>query len=114
MNKKRVISGVSFADSEYMSFHMSEDATLNIYMKSWQEEPFRIEFKHSIQFLYRLGDVPKDLYELAGGSFFLDEALSQEYIKVPLDYPYKLFQLEDIDDFPFIQVVAESVIVIKE
>ena len=45
---------------------------------------------------------------------FLDEALSREYIEIPIDHPFKLFQIEDIYDFPFIQVVAESVTVIKE
>jgi hypothetical protein len=114
MDKKRVMSSVSFADSEYKSFHMTEEATLTVYMKSWEEEPFKIVFKHATQFLYRLGDVPKGLYELSNTSSFLEEALSKEYIEIPLDHPYKLFQIEDINDFPFIQVVAESVIVIKE
>ncbi|WP_068471244.1 hypothetical protein [Candidatus Protochlamydia phocaeensis] len=75
MNKKRIPPPISFADSEYQSFHMERDATLTIYMKSWQEEPFKVIFKHAIQFLYRLGDVPKGLYEL-NSSLFLEEALS--------------------------------------
>lgn len=41
MHKKRITSNVSFADSEYKSFHMTEEANLAIYMKSWEEEPER-------------------------------------------------------------------------
>jgi hypothetical protein len=113
MNKNQVILNISFADSEYKSFSMSDDDVLTIYMKSWQEKPFKLIFKHAIQFLYRLGDVPKGVYELSTSSF-LDEALSKQYIKTPADHPYKVFQIEDIYDFPFIQVVAESVTVVKE
>jgi hypothetical protein len=112
MNKKRVTSPVSFADSGYKSFYMTEDATLTICMKSWQEEPFKIVFKHAIQFMYKLGDVPNGLYEL-DHTLFLNEALQLEYIKVPSNHPYKHFQLEDISDFPFIQVIADSVTVLK-
>jgi hypothetical protein len=97
MNKKRVESCVSFADSEYKAFKMLEDSTLLIYMKSWQEEPFKVIFTHAIQFLYKLGDVPKGLYEISNHSTFLIEALTREYIQLPTEHPYKLYQIEDIE-----------------
>lgn len=113
MNKKTALEFIDFADSEYRSFSMSEDSNLTIYMKNWKEEPLRLFFKHTIQFAYHLGDVPKDLYEILDSSF-LNSALQKQYMKVPLVHPYKHYQIEDIDDFPFIQVVAESVEIFKD
>ena len=50
MSKKLVAKPISFADSEYKSFEMTEDATLTINMNSWQGTPFRIIFSDVIQF----------------------------------------------------------------
>jgi hypothetical protein len=113
MIKENVISNISFDDSEYKSFCMSENDTLTVYMNSWQEIPFKIVFKHTIQFLYRLGDVPSKLFVITNESPFLKEALMNNYVEIPADHPYKLYQLEDLDDFPFIQVVAEAVEIIR-
>jgi hypothetical protein len=62
INKVLATEHVDFADSEYESFDMSENAILTIYMKSWQNKPLRIIFAEVIQFSYKLGDFPKDLY----------------------------------------------------
>lgn len=113
MNKKLALELIDFADSEFRSFSMSEEDNLTIYMKNWKEEPFRLFFKHAIQFTYVIGDVPKDLYELSDSSF-LKEAIQKRYIKMPLVHPFKHYQMEDIDDFPFIQVIAENVEVFKD
>jgi hypothetical protein len=114
MNKKLAAPTIDFADSDYKSFQMLEDDKLIISMNSWQEKPLKIIFKDVIQFCYRLGFVPKDLYEILESTSFLREPLERRYKEIPINHPYKLFQLEDINDFPFIQVVAESVQVLKE
>lgn len=114
MNKKLAAEHIDFADSEYESFHMTQDAILTIHMKSWKNEYIRVVFMHTTQFLYKLGDVPKNLYEFSVNTAFLNEALLQEYIKIPEHHPYKHYQLEDIHDFPFIQVIAESVEVFRD
>ncbi|WP_068468620.1 hypothetical protein [Candidatus Protochlamydia phocaeensis] len=114
MNKKIIAEHIDFADSEYRSLYMSEDATLTVYLKSWDAKILKIIFSNTIQFSYKLESVTKQLYELPNGSSFLNEALLQAYGYMPSSYPYKLFHLEDIDNFPFIQVVAESVTVIKD
>jgi hypothetical protein len=116
MNKKRAAPTIDFADSRYKLLHLLEDETLIIYLDSWQESPLKIIFKNTIQFCYKVGDVSKNLYEILDPSPFLAEALSHEYkdVSIPTNHPYKLFQLEDIGNFPFIQVVAESVEVLEE
>lgn len=45
---------------------------------------------------------------MPGNSPFLENALSHVYIKVPIAHKFKLFQLQDIYNFPFIEIVAES------
>ena len=113
MNKKLAIESVDFADSEYIGFQMSDDSNLTIFMKNWKEEPIKIIFNNTIQFSYNLGDTPKDLYVL-DKTCFLEKALNTKYNAVPSNHPYKHFQIEDIDDFPFIQVIAESVTIVKK
>lgn len=113
MSKKSLFLGISFDDSEYLSFNMSEKGDLTIYMKSWEDKPFKVIFKRTIKFSYQLGDLPKDLYERTE-SPILNEALARKYIEVPTVHQYKLYEIEDIDDFPFIQIVAESVYIQKE
>ncbi len=114
MNKQLAAKHIDFADSEYKSFHISEDDTLTIRMNSWQEKPLYLIFSSAIQFFYQLADVPKDLYEISDDSAVLQEALLKKYGGcIPINHSFKLFQIEDIYDFPFIQVVAKSVNVVK-
>lgn len=114
MRKKLAAENIDFADSEYKYFDISEDRNLTIYLNSWNNKKLRIVFNHVIRFFYSLGSGPKDLYEVLENDAFLNEALATMYIKIPKSHSYKLFHMEDIDDLPFIQVVAESVAVFKE
>ncbi len=113
MEKKRMGIGIDFADSEYRSFQMSEDASLTIYLNSWDAKTLRIVFSHVIQFSYKLASDPQSLYELVNHPF-LNESLMEIYGRIPPNDKFKFFQFEDIDDFPFIQLIAESVSIFKE
>lgn len=108
MNKKKVTRLVDFADSTFKTFQMSEKGDLTLIFNSWQEKAFQVIFINTIQFLFRLGDVPANCYEI-DSSQFMEDALMQDYGYIPDNYPYKLFHIVDICDFPFIQIVAESV-----
>ncbi|WP_068471242.1 hypothetical protein [Candidatus Protochlamydia phocaeensis] len=113
MNKKIIAENIDFADSEYKSFHMSEEAVLTVYLKSWDAKLLIITFTHVIQFSYQLGSDPSNLFEIED-SPVLKSILVEAYGGIPNNNPFKLFIIEDIDKFPFIQVVAESVTVIKD
>lgn len=113
MTKTIVNSNISLADSEYVSFSMSSDYDLTIHMKSWEEKPFKIIFIKATRFFFSSSDAPKEIYQLSSSSF-LENALSRKYIKIPIDHPYSHFQIEDIDEFPFIQVIAKEVILSYE
>jgi len=119
MSKKRAAPNISFADSELRSYEWSARECnlgnlLIIYFNSWDNKTLKCTFTDPIQFSHLSGDCVEDLYQNLKITPFLEEALSRNYIKVPIDHPYKLFQVEDIDEFPFIQVVAQNVEIIKE
>jgi hypothetical protein len=54
------------------------------------------------------------IYEILESRKFLDDAIQKIYVKVPKDHPYKLYYVEDMDENPFLKVVAQSVKVEKE
>lgn len=114
MTKKRVNIGINFADSDFKSFEMMNDYILIINLISWDNKEIKITFENCIQFSYKLHYHIANIFQVVEPSNFLNEALSENYEKIPNDHPFKLFQLEDLNDFPFIQVVAESVQVSKE
>lgn len=109
MDKKLALPDIDFADSRYKSLQILEDDTLIIYLNSWKEQPLKIIFKDIIYFSYKVGDLPRDLYEITDSTPLLEETILSLYKKIPETHFYKLFQFEDIYNFPFIQVIAESV-----
>ena len=113
MKKQLGFPGIGFADSEFESFQMNDrDNTLAIYLTSWDEKELCLLFSNPIQSSYMLGDAISDFYEISD-SQMLAEALSQKYIKIEKHQEFKLFQIWDINDFPFISIVAQSVNVTK-
>ncbi len=113
MQKKSIQQNIDFADSSFEYFKMDCNHDLVVYLNSWDAKLIRLTFKNPIQFCYAPGDFPANIYEI-DESNLLEKALSDYYEKIPENTPFKLFQIEDIDDFPFIQVVAESVSIVKE
>ena len=53
------------------------------------------------------------LYEILDSNDIVEKAISEQYAHPPSMHSFKLFQFEDIGDFPFIQVVAETANVTK-
>lgn len=112
--KKIVFDHIDFADSEFSNFELLQNIdALKIRLISWDERELILFFQNPIQFVFKQGDVVSNLYECMQNTPFLQEALSINYTKLPTEHPFKLFQLYDIDDFPFIEVVAESVRITK-
>lgn len=114
MNKKLVAKHIDFADSEFDTFELTKDNKLIVYFISWDEKILKVYFFNPIQFSYKLGYHISNIYEVIVKNPFLDEALSRQYVNMPNEHPFKLYQIEDLNDFPFIQVIAEDVKVIKE
>lgn len=113
MEKRLGFPGIGFADSEFESFHMNDrDNILSIFLTSWDERELCLIFSNPIEFNYKLGDAISNFYEIIDSNF-LTESLSQKYVKIDKDHKYKLFQIWDINDFPFISIVAQSVDVTK-
>lgn len=91
-----------------------EDGNFVVYLNYCNGKILRLIFFNVIQFSYKLGSSVSHIYEITAKNPILDEALSFWYVKVPSDHPYKLFQIIDIEDFPFIEVVAERAEVVKD
>lgn len=108
--KKKVISDIDFADSEYQSFNLSKDRILTVFLSSWNAKPLRIIFQHVVNLVYNSGSDPKNLFEVEN-SPKLEEITKELYGSSPYQKRFKLFVLEDIDDDSVLQVVAESVTV---
>lgn len=114
MIKNIVFENIGFADSEFSSVTLSErTGDLRIALISWDEKEIIITLENPIQLTYKLGSVVSNFFQIQDETPFLIEALSREYEKIPSSHPFKLYQLLDINDFPLIEVVAESVKVEK-
>jgi len=114
MDNTIVFSNFDFADSTYKSLSLSENYILTIDMHTWQEIPFKLIFENVIYFLFNNGDFPKNLHKVAENSQFFINAVAKQYVeKPPTDHPYKGYELKDISDFAFIEIVAESVLLLR-
>ena len=105
--KNSVFLDIDFHDATYRSCEMSKN-NLSVYLNSWDDKLLKITFLNAIQFSYKLGDVVEGVFKQTGESPFLDEALSLLYEEIPPKHPFKLFQIVDIYEFPFFEVVAEK------
>ena len=114
MNKRKATEQFDFADSEFESAHMYDrEKILKIHLTSWDERELCVIFFNPIHFSFKEGDAISNFYEIENNSALLNEALSIHYKKKPASHPFKLFQIWDINDFPIISIVAESVSVSK-
>ena len=113
MNTLLVVSSIDFADSEYGSCELTYEHLI-IRITSWDNKKITILIQDPIQFSYKPSDFIQGFFEHTGSSPFLDEALRLKYERIPENHSYKLFQMLDISDFPFIEVVAQSATVTEE
>lgn len=111
MKINEIAPEIDFADSEYKKLEMNND-NLTVLISSWDEKNIKITFFNVVQFTYRAGDVIKGLFQVTETSN-LNDALSLFYDSPPANHPFKLFQIIDIYDIPFIEVIAEKATVNK-
>lgn len=106
--KKWLFEDINFADSEYHSLEF-EGNNLRLTLIAWDEQKINLIFSDTIQFVYKLGDITQGIVEIFDNKDFLEEGLIRNYEKIPLDHPYHLFQILDIYDYPYIEIVAANV-----
>lgn len=112
MNKTPFQCNVSFADAEFCYFQISENYDLTIYVTSWDEKEIKIEFFDVLSLSFLRGSIIDNLFEIAN-SQYLEDSIKRHYKEKPLNPRFKHYQLIDIDDLPFIEVVAERAQVVK-
>ena len=113
MDKIEAAPLIDFSDSEFKTFELTDEDVLIIYLESWEERRLKIMFIDVVGFIYQTGNLVSNLYVTREENLFFEESLSRAYTKKPESHPYKLFYLENISNYPFIQVVAKHVEVIK-
>ena len=111
--KKEINPIIDFADASYDSCEMIKE-TLIVYLNSWDEKKIKIYFHNPILFTYRTGSIVSGAFEKTDPSPLLNEVLSRYYEKIPTAHPFKLFILEDIEDFIFFEIIAENSYAVKE
>ena len=99
----------SFADAELLDWKW-EDGNCTTRLKAWDEKIIIITFVDCIQFSYKLGDGISGFYINDSKSEFLDAALSRNYSVIPDQIIYKHYMILDINDFPFLEIVATNII----
>lgn len=114
MNRNIVFPNIDFADSEFSSITISEKQNYaRITLISWDNRELEITLVNPILCSYQLGDVVANFYEALEPTKILEKAIAENYETPPPTHPFKLFQLVDVQDFSFVEIVAESASIIK-
>lgn len=109
---EKIETEFSLTDAEYEAFS-TDRGDLTILLKSWDDAAIQINFTAVIRFSYKLGDTVSGLFKDAMGNEFLKEAIARCYSVVPEKHPYTYFSLVDIQNFPFLEIVAENFTICK-
>lgn len=108
MKLKEVMPSIDFADSELKSLYLQDDSVLIVDHLSWKEKIIRISFEGLHHFSYKTGSFTSNFYEVL---FDLPSLSHNEMLKKHADatQEFRIFQIIDIDDLPFIEVAARTV-----
>jgi len=108
MDKLLCFPDVSFADSQYKGFRLTLNNELSIFLTSWECKKIQIKFFDVLEFRYELESIPKELYEFSKGSKSILKAKENNFQNYSATLELKFYQFEDIESFPFFQVIASS------
>jgi hypothetical protein len=100
---------VEFFDSEFLSQEfLCQDETFVVHFLLWNNKPAKIVFDGVVGFCVFSNNALAGLrYEVSPSEFF-HNALSSLYETIPEQHAYKCYDIIDVDDMPFIKVVAKG------
>src|SRR5690349_11652557 len=110
MNKKIIADHIDFNDSEFRSIEV-KDELITLYITSWDDRTIKAEFINPIYVTYTFGDTGAFILEVDDKNEVQEKLLCASNEK--LNPKYKLYYIEDIYDFTYMKIVAESVNVVK-
>ena len=113
MDNLIAISDINLAGSLFKSYEVNFE-TMIISLSGTNGENFKIVFQTPIQFSFKKGKQIQGLFQSTKASPLLNEALLLRYVHVPEVHPFRPFQLLDMSDLPFIEVIAESATIIED
>lgn len=107
MNKE-IKFGTGFADAEILEYHRNRD-DCNVVVKTWNDRFVKIRFLDVVGVNdIGIGDI-RGIFEVDGSTTFLENVLAQVYTSIPATHPYRQFQFVNLDDEPYLQVVAAGI-----
>lgn len=109
MKKILAAPKIDFADSSFKSLEIVDKLTLFIYILSWKETIITMKFQEPIHLSYFIGSHISNFYEISENSNLLAECSSRYYLNKQTNHSFKLFQIEDLYEFPIIKIIATSV-----
>jgi hypothetical protein len=105
MTRPKVECGIDFADGEVSSYERTEES-FYVVVRKWDHTLLRITFEDTVAVLdHGVGDIMEFCQETSASAFLL-EALARQYVEVPAEHPYVLYQFLDVDREPALEVVA--------
>lgn len=108
MVNKIIDTTLDFADAEFQTFSLAENNELTLILKLWNDTFVSLVLTDVLKFNYSKGDIIKDIYE-NDESQLLNESLLDCFVKIPEHHSFKLYQLVDVQDYPFIEIVASAI-----
>ncbi len=108
IERNKIKLPVGLDDSEFISYAYTLDSdNLLFTIEAWDARVLKISFKNVIYFVDK-SHWTCTLCELTSHSDLLQEALKSEYIEIPEDHPYKVYQFLDLYDEPSFEIICEK------
>jgi hypothetical protein len=86
---------------------LRKEKKMIVTIESWDAQIIEFVFYNFLGFIYRGGtDLIKNFYINKEQDTFFIERLKEKHGIVPNDHPYKFYQLLDLDDKPYFEVIS--------
>lgn len=105
--RKPINYGISFADSEIISYQ-SQDSNVLLRLRAWNSEIIEFEFVNCILFFILDSWDISEVCE-SSDSVLFQRALNMIYDEIPVNHNYRLFQFLNNDDDPVVEIACESI-----
>ncbi len=109
MERTSIDTSVGFDDAELKSYK-KENSSFIVEILAWNDSRITLVFNDVIRVLDNDCYAIAAFFEVAESTDFLKQSLSRLYeSEVPIDHPYKHYQLLDNDDIAALDIVSGSV-----
>ena len=104
--RKSIDYKIGFENSEVLSYN-SQDLSLVIYLKCWNDKVLKFEFSDCVLFLILSSWNIYDICEV-DDSTLLQRSLKKVYEEVPINHEYRIIQFFDNDNDAVVEVICKN------